>query len=207
MGQRRLMTLLLCSYSSALRSTRLTWLNSSLRRMSRLDDSSELQTSLSSVLSRIDSAAKMRSPPASVRLVAVSKTKPASAIITAYVAGQRVFGENYVQELVEKSAHPDVSSLEGIKFHFIGKLQSNKVNLLIKNVPQLDVVETVDSIRLATKLNAALEAEVKEGTRPDSGLQIPNISRGLLIISIILLITNLLLYFKLLILELRKSPF
>ena len=63
----------------------------------------------------------------SVRLVAVSKTKPIEDIVEAYNAGQRHFGENYVQELVEK-AHSDVirTQCPDIRWHFIGNLQSNK---------------------------------------------------------------------------------
>src|SRR5215831_17374089 len=59
-----------------------------------------------------------------VRLVAVSKGKPAAAIRAAYEAGQRDFGENYAQELSEKAAA--LSDLEGLRWHFIGRLQRNK---------------------------------------------------------------------------------
>lgn len=62
-------------------------------------------------------------------LVAVSKTKPAESVIEAYKAGQRHFGENYVQELVEKSKHPEIlSQCPDIKWHLIGHLQGNKIN-------------------------------------------------------------------------------
>ena len=60
--------------------------------------------------------------PNSVRLVAVSKTKPVSMIKAAYDAGQRHFGENYVHEIVEKSPHLP----KDICWHFIGTLQTNK---------------------------------------------------------------------------------
>jgi uncharacterized pyridoxal phosphate-containing UPF0001 family protein len=64
--------------------------------------------------------------PAHVTLVAVSKTKPVADLMEAYHAGQRVFGENYVQELVEKhEALP-----KDIQWHFIGHLQSRKVKQL-----------------------------------------------------------------------------
>ena len=85
------------------------------------------------------------------RLVAVSKTKPPKAVLRAHVHGQKHFGENYVQELVEKSRDPILAGLD-IRWHFIGNLQRNKCNSLV-SVPGLWMVETVDSERLATALN------------------------------------------------------
>jgi hypothetical protein len=85
-----------------------------------------------------------------VRLVAVSKTKPAADIEAAYEAGQRVFGENYINEMVEKSH--TLSHLSEIQWHFIGNLQK-------KNCPKLTtcknlaLVETVDSEKVARALN------------------------------------------------------
>ncbi|KAL7981441.1 hypothetical protein Chor_002337 [Crotalus horridus] len=77
------------------------------------------------------------------RLVAVSKTKPAEMVIEAYNHGQRSFGENYVQELLEKASDSSIlSSCPEIKWHFIGHLQKSNVNKLI-----------VDSIKLADKVN------------------------------------------------------
>ena len=67
--------------------------------------------------------APARTPLPQPRLVAVSKTKPPEAVREAYAAGQRVFGENYVQELLDKA--PQLP--EDIAWHFIGHLQSNKV--------------------------------------------------------------------------------
>lgn len=101
------------------------------------------------------SAAKLGSPSASpdVRLVAVSKTKPLAMIMEAYQHGQRAFGENYVQELWDKSHDPTVPA--DVAWHFIGHLQTNKCNT-IADVPQLAMVETIDSIRLADALNKAL---------------------------------------------------
>ncbi|KAJ9059671.1 hypothetical protein DSO57_1039005 [Entomophthora muscae] len=79
-----------------------------------------------------------------IRLVAVSKTKPNPDLEAAYSWGQRHFGENYVQELVEKS-----SKLPGdIKWHFIGSLQSNKCKVLAA-IPNLWAVETLSSIKQA----------------------------------------------------------
>jgi pyridoxal phosphate enzyme (YggS family) len=98
-------------------------------------------------------------PPKSVTLVAVSKTKPIELLVDAYHQGQRHFGENYVQELVAKvetEALPD-----DIHWHFIGPLQSNKANVLVKTVvPKAAslTVETVSSLKLATKLHKAMES-------------------------------------------------
>ena len=91
----------------------------------------------------------------SVRLVAVSKTKPLELLQKAYDEGEcRIFGENYAQELIEKVPH----MAKDVQWHFIGNLQSNKVNKLV-NVFEGDVsrlvVETVDTIKLANKLNNA----------------------------------------------------
>jgi len=84
------------------------------------------------------------------RLVAVSKTKPAPLVQACYNAGHRYFGENYVQEIVEKA--PQLPN--DIRWHFIGHLQSNKVKTLLA-IPNLDFVETVDSEKLASLLNKA----------------------------------------------------
>lgn len=89
--------------------------------------------------------------PETIRLVAVSKTKPADNIKELYDAGFRAFGENYFQELVEKAQ----TLPKDIKWHFIGHLQSSKASKLIKEVPNLAVLETVDSAKLAGKLNNA----------------------------------------------------
>ncbi|XP_034617846.1 pyridoxal phosphate homeostasis protein [Trachemys scripta elegans] len=94
-------------------------------------------------------------PAVQPRLVAVSKTKPADMVIEAYNQGQRSFGENYVQELLEKASDSKIlSSCPEIKWHFIGHLQRNNVNKLIA-VPNLFMVETVDSVKLADKVNSS----------------------------------------------------
>ncbi len=110
-----------------------------------------ISSGLSAVKERISSACSKYSR-AKLRLVAVTKTKPVEVILHAYQQGQRHFGENYVQELVEKSRHPQLSGLEDICWHFIGHLQRNKCNSLV-SYPHLWAVETVDSERLATTLD------------------------------------------------------
>lgn len=86
------------------------------------------------------------------RLVAVSKLKSVDHIKAAYEAGQRVFGENYVQEMVEKAPQLPLD----IQWHMIGHLTASNVKHVLK-VPNLSVVETVDTLKVAKKLNELLE--------------------------------------------------
>jgi len=81
------------------------------------------------------------SVPDSVTIVAVSKTKPPAMIVEAYEAGQRVFGENRVQELMAKKDYLP----SDISWHLIGHLQSNKVKFV---VPFISMIESVDSYKL-----------------------------------------------------------
>mmetsp|Transcript_53483 Transcript_53483/g.68636 ORF Transcript_53483/g.68636 Transcript_53483/m.68636 type:complete len:261 (-) Transcript_53483:163-945(-) len=102
---------------------------------------------------KVNSAASLRIPKKEVQLVVVSKTKPVELLQEGYDAGARLFGENYIQELCDKS--PQLPS--DIQWHFIGHLQTNKVKKLLTSVPNLSVVETVDSLKLAKKLNSVCE--------------------------------------------------
>ncbi|MGL5798456.1 MAG: YggS family pyridoxal phosphate-dependent enzyme [Plesiomonas sp.] len=96
-------------------------------------------------------AVKCERSPESVTLLAVSKTKPVSAVQEAIAAGQRTFGENYVQEGVDKIAFfaTDPKGAELI-WHFIGPLQSNKSRLVAEN---FDWMHTVDRAKIAQRLN------------------------------------------------------
>jgi pyridoxal phosphate enzyme (YggS family) len=85
-----------------------------------------------------------------VELMAVSKVHPVEAILEAYAAGQRLFGENRVQEFEQKSPH--VAVLEGARFHLIGPLQSNKTN---KAAELFDAIDAVDSLKIAQRLDNA----------------------------------------------------
>ncbi len=84
--------------------------------------------------------------PHAVRLVAVSKVKPATAIEQAFRAGQRLFGESYVQEFRDKSPQVD----EPVSWHFIGGLQTNKVKYLRGKV---DMIHSVDRLPLAREID------------------------------------------------------
>lgn len=104
---------------------------------------------LHAVLARIEAAAlAVGREPASVRLLAVSKTWPAGAVREAAAAGQFAFGENYVQEGVDK-----VEALRelGLEWHFIGPLQSNKTRPVAS---AFDWVHGVDRLKIAERLSA-----------------------------------------------------
>jgi len=84
--------------------------------------------------------------PETATLVAVSKTKPNEAIIEAYNSGQRIFGENKVQELIQK--YEDLP--KDIEWHLIGHLQTNKVKYI---APFVSLIHAVDSIKLLKEIN------------------------------------------------------
>ncbi|MCL2893990.1 YggS family pyridoxal phosphate-dependent enzyme [Brenneria tiliae] len=89
--------------------------------------------------------------PEEITLLAVSKTKPVTAIEEAIEAGQRAFGENYVQEGVDKILYFREHSPEtGLEWHFIGPLQSNKSRLVAEH---FDWFHTVDRLRIAQRLS------------------------------------------------------
>lgn len=146
-----------------------------------LDRGILLSRNLNFVKSRMHASAEnVGRDPSTIQLIAVSKTKPNEDIMILYDNGHRSFGENYFQELVEKAA----ALPSDISWNFIGHLQSSKASKLIRDVPNLGVVETVDSIKLAKKLNNACEGvnraklqiliqvdtsneETKSGVHPD----------------------------------------
>lgn len=119
-----------------------------------------------------------------VQLLAVSKTKPASAIREAYVAGQQRFGENYVQEALEKMA--ELADLP-LEWHFIGPIQSNKTRPIAEN---FDWVHGIDRLKIAQRLsdarpdhlpplNVCIEVNVsnelsKEGVAPIEVIELAN---------------------------------
>lgn len=136
---------------------------------------------ISAVRERIAQAARCSGRnPDEVALMAVSKTFPPERIREAYAAGQRLFGENRVQEFAGKAGA--LRDLPGIEWHMIGHLQSNKASAATE---LFDAVDSVDSLRLARKLEAAaaqlgkklavlIEVNVgseaaKSGIAPDSG--------------------------------------
>jgi pyridoxal phosphate enzyme (YggS family) len=112
---------------------------------------SELIQRLADVRERIDRAsARVHRDPSKVTLVAVTKIFPADVIRDAYALGLRDFGENYVQEFEGKA--PLLQDLPDARFHLIGHLQSNKTR---KAIELFQVIQTVDTPRLARRLNEA----------------------------------------------------
>ncbi|MBI3452197.1 MAG: YggS family pyridoxal phosphate-dependent enzyme [Rhodospirillales bacterium] len=134
-----------------------------------MDDASsapDIAGNLAGVRARIDEAARAAGrSPADIALVAVAKTHGPDAVRAAFANGQRVFGENRVQEAQAKYP-PLRTERPDLELHLIGPLQTNKVR---EAVALFDVIETVDRLKLA----AALAAEIdKTGRRPRCFVQI-----------------------------------
>lgn len=111
--------------------------------MQKIDDK------LKKVTERIQQAAlAVGRNPQSVQLIAVSKTQPAESLRQAYAAGQRHFGENYLQEALEKQ--DALVDLADIQWHFIGPIQSNKTRPIAENFAW---VHSVDRVKIAERLN------------------------------------------------------
>lgn len=118
----------------------------------------DIAHNLAQVRDKISAAAtRCGRSPEEITLLAVSKTKPASAIAEAIDAGQRQFGENYVQEGVDKIRHFQELGVTGLEWHFIGPLQSNKSRLVAEH---FDWCHTIDRLRIATRLNDQRPAEL-----------------------------------------------
>ncbi|KAG6843779.1 hypothetical protein H0H87_000559 [Tephrocybe sp. NHM501043] len=133
-----------------------------------LERAAEVSESLAEIKSRVGA---LTTGPYIPTLVAVSKYKPASDILTCYEDGQLDYGENYVQELVEKAEALPTK----IRWHFIGTLQSNKAKVLagksldsfmsdvvesdVPAIPNLHTIQTLTSAKTAKALDKALPAE------------------------------------------------
>jgi PLP dependent protein len=101
-------------------------------------------------------AARAGRDPGEVALLAVSKGRDERAIRDAHALGQRAFGENRVQELAAKAQA--LAELEGVAWHFIGSLQSNKVRALLR-VPRLALLHSLDRTSLADELQRELDKQ------------------------------------------------
>lgn len=130
---------------------------------------------LDSVKQRIDAAcARAGRDPGSVRLIAVSKLQPLDAVREAWAAGQRDFGENYAQHLRDRAR--ELAALDGIRWHAIGPLQTNKVKYVAAAAAAfhaLDRVEVAEELgrRVATPMPCFVEVNVageatKHGVAP-----------------------------------------
>jgi len=128
-----------------------------------LSDSS-IHANLASIRSRIEAAARAAGrDPATVRLLAVSKRFGADAVRDAFAAGQRDFGENKVQEALQKI---EATAELPIRWHLIGHLQSNKVK---RAATAFAAIHSVDSVDLVRRLDAAA---VERGARPGLYIQV-----------------------------------
>ncbi|MBJ9956847.1 YggS family pyridoxal phosphate-dependent enzyme [Acinetobacter courvalinii] len=159
------------------------------------------QQSRQTVLNQIEHACQqVQRDPATVQLLAVSKTHPASSLRDMYAVGQRCFGENYLQEALEKIE--ELKDLE-IEWHFIGHVQRNKTKHLaekfdwVHGVDRLIIAERLSGQRLESqaRLNICLQVNIdgqdsKDGCQPEQVAelvqhisQLPNIRlRGLMVI-------------------------
>ena len=104
-----------------------------------------------------DSCRRANRPESDVALMAVSKVHPVEMLLEAYAAGQRLFGENRVQEFQQKSPH--LASLGDLRVHLIGPLQSNKTN---KAAELFNAIDAVDSLKIAQRLDSAAAALSKK---------------------------------------------
>jgi len=129
-------------------------------------DAAAVAANLARVRDRIAIACRSAGRADAVELLAVSKTHPAAAVRAAHAAGQRSFGENRVQELVQKAA--DLVDLAGLRWHLIGSLQTNKVRDLVR-VPGLALLHSLDREGLADELQREL---ARAGRSLDALLQI-----------------------------------
>ena len=159
------------------------------------------QQSRQSVLDQIQQACgRVQRDPASVQLLAVSKTHPSQSLREMYQAGQRSFGENYLQEALTKI--DELQDLE-IEWHFIGHVQRNKTKHLaekfdwVHGVDRLIIAERLSSQRMDSRkpLNICIQVNIdgqdsKDGCQPDEVAelvkqisQLPNIRlRGIMVI-------------------------
>jgi len=136
-------------------------MNLALVTMSVTENLALISSRVASAFAAKNAAASPSNQPP--RLVAVSKTKPKEMIIEAYNAGHRHFGENYIQELVDKSGDEEMlEKCPEIKWHFIGNCQTNKAGKLMK-CPNLSIIETVTSTKLASKLDNQVVTNSKVG--------------------------------------------
>jgi len=125
---------------------------------------SHIASNLAAVRERIAAAAAHAGRhPADIQLIAVSKTFPAEAVRDAYDAGQRLFGENKVQEALQKQEQ--TADLE-IRWHLIGHLQSNKARRV---GPAFAAVHSIDSVDLLRRVD---EAAATAGARPEVFIQV-----------------------------------
>jgi PLP dependent protein len=142
----------------------------------------DVASGLAAVRGRIAAAcSRAGRGPGSVRLIAVSKTKPIAMLQRVAAAGQTIFGENYAQELREKA-----EALPGVEWHFLGALQTNKAKLVVGRAA---LIHTCDRLALAQELSKRAKAaaisqrlllEVNVGREPQKAGALPELVPQLL---------------------------
>lgn len=112
----------------------------------------DIASNLHFIRSQIDMACiQTNRDPKHVQLLAVSKTKPVESILAAYHAGQRQFGESYVQDAIPKIEHiANIEKISDIEWHFIGPLQSNKTRSVAEH---FSWVHSIERLKIAQRLN------------------------------------------------------
>lgn len=124
---------------------------------------SEIASRLQEVQTRMEAACRRcQRNPEEVTLIAVSKTKPIGDLLDAYASGAREFGENKVQEILEKAGELP----QDAHFHMIGHLQRNKVKQVL---PHVSLIHSVDSVRLASQIQ---QEAVKQDRQVDILLEV-----------------------------------
>ena len=111
------------------------------------------------ILQNIASAERRAGRSDHATLIAVSKFQTVEKLVALYLEGQRIFGENYVQELIEKKISLEAQGYPDFEFHFIGHLQSNKVKQLL---PHLQTIHSVDSLKLVREIEKQASQLKKE---------------------------------------------
>ncbi|MBL4942465.1 MAG: YggS family pyridoxal phosphate-dependent enzyme [Colwellia sp.] len=128
---------------------------------------SSIKRNIKQITEQINQACQHNNRQNQVTLLAVSKTKPASAVEQAYYAEQSDFGENYVQEAIEKITQ--LSHLPDICWHFIGPIQANKTKQIAQHFTW---VHTVDRAKIAHRLNDHLSESNQQHNCQDTALNI-----------------------------------
>ncbi|MFZ5471322.1 MAG: YggS family pyridoxal phosphate-dependent enzyme [Myxococcota bacterium] len=140
---------------------------------------SSVAEGLAQVQRRIEAAcARAHRSPTSVQLVAVSKRHPPKAVRAAYEAGQRLFGENYAQELRDKAA--ELADLRGLRWHAIGPLQINKAKYVARSahvfhaLDRLEVAQELSKRRTGAPLDCLVEVNLG-GEAQKGGVALPKV--------------------------------
>ena len=124
--------------------------------MEKDERSKKLISNYQNLISQIEKIKKDKNITKEITLISVSKKRSIEDIQTIYNSGARKFGENYVNEILEKSEKLP----KDIEWHLIGHLQSNKVKKLIQKIPNI-IIESVDSIKIAEEINKHSNQKIK----------------------------------------------